>query len=60
MAKLVIRLINNVAKVINADPDVQGVLTVLFVPDYSVSLGKAHLSSESCAVFLTLLAQPNS
>ncbi|KAG9040375.1 Non-essential glycogen phosphorylase [Tulasnella sp. UAMH 9824] len=40
MAKLVIRLINNVAKVINADPDVQGVLTVLFVPDYSVSLAE--------------------
>lgn len=42
MAKLVIRLINNVAKVINADPDVQDILTVLFVPDYSVSLGMAH------------------
>lgn len=40
MAKLVIRLINNVAKVINADPDVQGILTVLFVPDYSVSLAE--------------------
>ncbi|KAG8933695.1 Non-essential glycogen phosphorylase [Tulasnella sp. 417] len=40
MAKLVIRLINNVAKVINADPDTQGILTVLFVPDYSVSLAE--------------------
>ena len=40
MAKLVIRLINNVAKVINADPDVEGILTVLFVPDYSVSLAE--------------------
>lgn len=40
MAKLVIRLINNVAKVINADPDVHDILTVLFVPDYSVSLGE--------------------
>ncbi|KAG8982977.1 Non-essential glycogen phosphorylase, partial [Tulasnella sp. 427] len=40
MAKLVIRLINNVSKVINADPDVSGILTVLFVPDYSVSLAE--------------------
>ncbi|KIO21097.1 glycosyltransferase family 35 protein [Tulasnella calospora MUT 4182] len=40
MAKLVIRLINNVAKVINADPDLQGILTVLFVPDYSVSVAE--------------------
>lgn len=45
MAKLVIRLINNVAKVINADPDVQGILTVLFVPDYSVSLGERERGS---------------
>ncbi|KAG8972721.1 Non-essential glycogen phosphorylase [Tulasnella sp. 425] len=43
MAKLVIRLINNVAKVINADPDVEGLLTVLFIPDYSVSLVQAEL-----------------
>jgi starch phosphorylase len=40
MAKLVIRLINNVAKVINADPDLHNILTVLFVPDYSVSLAE--------------------
>jgi glycogen phosphorylase len=37
MAKLLIRLIVNVGKVINADPDVKGILTVLFLPDYSVS-----------------------
>jgi len=37
MAKLLIRLIVNVGKVINADPDVKGLLTVLFLPDYSVS-----------------------
>ena len=34
MAKLVIRLIVNVAKVINNDPDVKGLMTVIFCPDY--------------------------
>jgi len=39
-AKLTIRLIVNVARVINADPDAAGILTVLFLPDYSVSLAE--------------------
>jgi len=39
-AKLTIRLIVNVARVINADPDVKGLLTLLFLPDYSVSLAE--------------------
>jgi starch phosphorylase len=37
MAKLIIRLIVNVGKVVNNDPDTKGLLTVLFLPDYSVS-----------------------
>lgn len=61
MAKLVIRLINNVAKVINADPDVEGLLTVLFVPDYSVSLGKASLLTHALrAASLIIMPKPNS
>jgi hypothetical protein len=32
-----IRLIVCVSKVINSDPDVKGILTLLFLPDYSVS-----------------------
>ncbi|KAF8601979.1 glycosyltransferase family 35 protein [Ceratobasidium sp. AG-I] len=40
MAKLTIRLIVNVAKVVNSDPDVKGLLTVIFCPDYSVSLAE--------------------
>lgn len=40
MAKLTIRLIVNVGKIINADPDVKGLLTLLFLPDYSVSLAE--------------------
>jgi starch phosphorylase len=39
-AKLTIRLIVNVAHVINADPDVKGILTVLFLPDYAVSVAE--------------------
>ena len=36
-AKLIIKLINDVAAVINADPVTRGLLTVAFVPDYNVS-----------------------
>jgi len=36
MAKLVIKLINSVAAVVNADPEVRGRLRVVFWPDYNV------------------------
>jgi starch phosphorylase len=36
MAKLIIKLINSVAEVIDSDQDVQGRLKVVFVPDYNV------------------------
>jgi starch phosphorylase len=38
MAKLIIKLINNVAAVINNDPDLDGWLHVAFIPDYRVSV----------------------
>ena len=40
MAKAIIKLINNVARTINADPATRGKLCVAFLPDYDVSLAQ--------------------
>lgn len=37
MAKLIIRLINDVASIVNDDPAVHGLLKVVFLPNYDVS-----------------------
>jgi glycogen phosphorylase len=39
-AKMIIKLINNLAAVINSDPRTQGLIKVVFVPDYRVSLAE--------------------
>ena len=40
MAKLIIKLINSVAEVVNNDPEVRGLLKVVFLPNFSVKLGQ--------------------
>jgi starch phosphorylase len=40
MAKLIIRLINGIAEVVNNDPDVRGMLKIVFLVDFNVKLAE--------------------
>ncbi|CAK6695658.1 glycogen/starch/alpha-glucan phosphorylase [Synechococcus sp. CBW1107] len=40
MAKLIIRFLNGIAETVNADPDMDGRLRVVFLPNYNVTLGQ--------------------
>lgn len=42
-AKLIIKLANDVAKVVNQDPAVRGLLKVVFMPNYNVSLAEVMM-----------------
>jgi starch phosphorylase len=50
MAKLHIRLLNDVASVVNADPAMRGKLAMVFVPNYGVSLAQAIIPSADLSV----------
>ena len=45
VAKLIIKLINNVAGTINGDPTVAGRMKVLFLPEYDVSLAEGLIAA---------------
>jgi glycogen phosphorylase len=50
MAKLHIKLINDIAAVVNSDPVVQGRLAVAFLPNYGVSLAQAIIPAADVSV----------
>jgi starch phosphorylase len=50
MAKLHIRLINDIAEVVNADPETRDRLKVVFIPNYGVSLAQQIIPAADVSV----------
>ena len=50
MAKLIIKFINSVADIINADSSLQGNLKVVFLPNYSVTLAEKIIPASDLSV----------
>ncbi|HYB15079.1 MAG TPA: glycogen/starch/alpha-glucan phosphorylase [Streptosporangiaceae bacterium] len=53
-AKRIIKLINSVASVVNADPDVAGRVKVVFIPDYNVSVAELVVAAGNASEQISL------
>jgi glycogen phosphorylase len=53
-AKRIIKLINSVAAVVNADPDVAGRIKVVFIPDYNVSVSEIVVAAGNVSEQISL------
>ena len=53
-AKRIIKLINSVAAVVNADPDMAGRIKVVFIPDYNVSVAELVVAAGNVSEQISL------